>query len=113
MSCFAGSNQDDCGGLRFRNFTAMKKGELMCKMHGHNFPHALIVFKGAVRLIWIEEGEEKSEVVDAPGRRGVPAHVPHTLMSEKDDTDASCVFAHRDDNADVVYEPTEIKKAYV
>lgn len=81
--------------------------------HTHNFAHAHVVVRGVIRCTMID-GERVLSVTDYPAGSmfEVPAKIGHQLQSMSEDgAEGWCLFAVRDEDGGVVYEPTEDQKA--
>lgn len=75
--------------------------------HTHNFDHTTIVFKGAVKVrATLPDGRQIERDFAAPSHFLVKAEVVHEITALADDTEAWCVYAHRNAQGDVVQEFT-------
>jgi quercetin dioxygenase-like cupin family protein len=89
-------------------------GRQVLPPHEHNFPHAHLVFRGAIRCTLIDLATQ--QVVSVTDYQAgdffeVPARVGHRLESLSDEGAIGlCLFAVRDEDGAVVYEPTEAQK---
>lgn len=88
------------------------EGAQILPAHTHNFAHAHVVVRGVIRCTMID-GEKVLSVTDYPAgsRFEVPAKIGHQLQSMSEDgAEGWCVFAVRDEDGGVSYEPTEANK---
>lgn len=88
------------------------EGQQILPAHTHNFAHGHIVIRGVIRCTMID-GENIVSVTDYPAGSmfEVPAKIGHQLQSVTEDgAEGWCVFAVRDEDGGVTYEPTEAHK---
>lgn len=75
--------------------------------HEHVFDHTTIVFKGSIRVKAVTpDGRTMDRVFIAPDSFLVKADVRHEITALVDDTEAWCVYSHRNAQGDVVQEYT-------
>lgn len=84
-------------------------GRQVLPAHEHNFAHAHMVVRGAIRCTLHFKGGKRF-VADYPAGSlfEVPAEVGHQLESISDDgAEGWCLFAVRNEDADVAYQVTD------
>lgn len=75
--------------------------------HTHRFDHTTVVFKGAVRVrAKLPSGQMIERAFAAPSHFLVKADVEHEITATEDNTEAWCVYAHRDAQGEVVQQYT-------
>jgi quercetin dioxygenase-like cupin family protein len=89
-------------------------GRQVLPAHEHNFPHAHLVFRGAIRCTLLDIATQRVVSV-TDYREGdffeVPARVGHQLESLCDEGSVGlCLFAVRDEDGAVVYDPSDKQK---
>lgn len=98
-----------CNVIR-RRITFIGKQKLTA--HEHNYGHAHAVFRGVIRCTLKKDGEILSVTDYRPGEMfEIPAWTGHQLESLcEDGAEGWCLFAVRDEDGGVVYEPTDKQK---
>jgi len=94
------------GNVGVRNIVITEGSEL--PGHMHNYPHATFVSVGSVEVDFeFSDGSIKTEQFGERDIFEVPANVKHTIRSaSKGGSVCRCVFAVRDEDGEVVYNPT-------
>lgn len=94
------------GNIFIRPMQFAKAGEKR-EGHTHNFDHTTVVFKGAVHVkAKLPNGTVIERDFAAPGHFLVKAEVEHEITALADDTEAWCVYSHRNAQGEVVQEFT-------
>lgn len=92
-----------------RRKVILKAGETF-PAHSHNYAHAHVLVTGTI-VARVCVGDEVSErEYTAPAMFELPAIGDHELHA-KTDAEGWCVFAVRDEDGGVAYEPTEAQKS--
>ena len=102
------------GNIFIRKMRFKAAGDIMAG-HKHCFDHTTIVFSGSVHISAIlPDGTKIDRDVFAPSRDNFPADgegyvcikadVEHEITALEDNTEAWCVFAHRDKHGEVISE---------
>lgn len=99
-----------CGNVAKRR--VLLKGHQILPAHKHNFAHAHALVRGTIRLVMhYEDGRVEERTYTAPAFFEVPADCGHQLESITDEgAEGWCLFAVRDEDGGVTYEPTEANK---
>lgn len=102
------------GNIFIRPMRGAKTGDLLADGHRHNFDHTTIVFKGAVHVeALLPDGRVVTRDFAAPSHFLVKAEVEHKITALADDSEAWCVYAHREPQGDVIQDYTGWEGAYM
>jgi quercetin dioxygenase-like cupin family protein len=80
------------GPIAARRFVIEKKCEVN-EQHEHNYDHATIVCRGAIKVVTNEGASRRYECGEAVS---IPAGKKHGIKALEDNTVYLCVFSHRD-----------------
>ena len=77
--------------------------------HAHNFDHTTYIIRGAVKIEKLNEAGEVVKTITKKASDGhnwalIKAGVCHRITALEADTEAHCIYAHRNPQGDVVEE---------
>lgn len=94
------------GNIFVRAMTFPKTGDIIYG-HKHNFDHMTFVYKGKVRCIAKSDiGVSTTKLYEAPAFFLIPKDIIHEFIA-LEPSEAYCIFAHRNENGEVVEEWNE------
>lgn len=103
------------GNIFVRPMHFEKAGQVI-EGHAHNFDHTTYVIRGAIRVE--TPFEQTRRVVEKRASDGhnwllIRAGVAHKITALEDDTEAHCIYAHRNPQGEVVQEYDGWTRGYV